>query len=34
MTRLEKLTLWLQVNEDIVPDAQEIYDAAVEALNL
>ena len=34
MTRLEKLTLWLQVNEDIVPDAQEIYDAAVEALNI
>ena len=34
MTRLESLTLWLQLNEDIVPDAQEIYDAAVEALNL
>lgn len=34
MTRLQKLTLWLELNEDIVPNAQELYDAAVEALNL
>ena len=34
MTRLEKLTLWLQLNEDTVPNAQELYDSAVEALNL
>lgn len=34
MTRLQKLTLWLELNEDTVPDAQELYDAAVEALNL
>ena len=34
MTRLEKLNLWLQLNEDTIPNAQELYDAAVEALNL
>jgi|TARA_R100000479_G_scaffold173644_1_gene120140 hypothetical protein len=34
MTRLERLNLWLELNEDIVPNAQELYDAAVEALNL
>ena len=34
MTRLDRLNLWLQENQDIVPNAQELYDAAVEALNL
>jgi hypothetical protein len=34
MTRLERLTVWLEENRDIVPNAQELFDAAVEALNL
>ena len=34
MTRLEKLNVWLEENRDIVPNAQELYDAAVEKLNL
>ena len=33
MTDLELLNYWLEVNRDVVPNAQEIYDAFLEALS-
>ena len=34
MTNLELLNNWLAANEDLVQNAQELYDATVEAFNL
>ena len=33
MTDLEKLDWWFEANRDVVPNAQEIYDAFLEALS-